>query len=157
MKAGMVVSIRVNPKDCQSVLDLMESVGIKIGGQSFSQLCALAFSSLLEGARLQGAIPEPDAYQYLNRMGQYHKGKMTSRKHAIAQTVYGAGTEFRAPTLQGRQEEELPEHLRPTAEQLRAGSRLKELLVKQEFAADSWSTEDQKEHDELMKIVYPHG
>ncbi len=47
MRAGLAVTIRVNPKDCQSVLDVMEKLGINTTGQSFSQLVALTFSSLI--------------------------------------------------------------------------------------------------------------
>lgn len=175
MRAGLVVTIRVNPKDCQSILDLIDAVGFPRIGQSFSMLTGIALSSMLESFRTSGAIPEPDAFEYLNRMSQYIGQKRTAKKLQIAKAVHEVGSGFRAPLVPVRTDKdkegpthddsveraraedeklELPEHLRPTADQLRAGSRLKELIFKKEYAADSWSNEDQAEYVKLMRDVY---
>lgn len=99
MRAGIVVSIRVNPKDCQSVLDVMERVGIKTSGQSFSQLVSLTLSSILESHRQAGIIPEPDAFQYLNRVGQFIGQGRSSKKLRTAKLIHELGSDYKAPVL----------------------------------------------------------
>jgi hypothetical protein len=83
-KPGMVVSIRVNPADCQSVLDLMQVVNIDpYDGRSFSSCVALAFSSLVDMSKRAGIIQEPDPFQFLNRMGVFLDSRNNKKKHAI--------------------------------------------------------------------------
>lgn len=99
MKAGFVTTIRVNPRDCQGVLDVMERVGIDTTGQSFAQLVSLTLSSLLETARTGGLIPEPDSFSYLPRMTPFQNGKNSKKKAAIAKVTSTAGAESRMPGL----------------------------------------------------------
>jgi len=54
-------------------------------------------------------------------------------------------------------EEEVTAIVGMTSEQRQAGLRMKELQVKQEYAKDSWSVQDQEEWDRLYKIVFPEG
>jgi hypothetical protein len=86
-KAGEVVYIRVNPKDCLSVLDLMKKTGVSIRDKSFPQMVSLALSSALEAMRMQGIIPaEPDMFQYSNRM-KYYAGRGRKSTGSIAQQI----------------------------------------------------------------------
>ena len=83
-KPGMVVSIRVNPADCQSVLDLMQAVNIDpYDGRSFSSCVSLSFSSLIDMAKRAGIIGEPDPFQFLNRMGVFLDSRNNKKKHAV--------------------------------------------------------------------------
>ena len=47
MKVGRVVSIRVNPTDCLSVIDVVQKIGLNIRGISFSQVVSIALSNSL--------------------------------------------------------------------------------------------------------------
>lgn len=98
MKAGKTVTIRVNPKDAISVLDLMNKVEINTSAMSYSQCVSLALASLLESARKNGALPEPDPFDFLNRM-QPFSATPQARKLAATNAIYSIGSEFKAPVL----------------------------------------------------------
>jgi hypothetical protein len=182
VKAGNVVSIRVNPRDCQSVLDVCERVGIDTRGQSFSQLTSLALSSLLETARVNSVLPEPDPFQYLNRMAGFtaQNGRNTKKKHAAILVQERMGSDLRVPALSAPvadrglpvntsslaasasqspaaiQSTEAPPAVEYSEEEVeRAGERLTELLQIQD---DRELTDaEQKLFDAYYKIVYPQG
>ena len=101
MKAGMVVRLRVNPKDCQSVLDLLDRVSIPHDNLSFSQCVSLALASLLETARTYKTLPEPDPFQYMNRMGKFYgRGRaMQGKRLAAANALGNIGEHFQAPQV----------------------------------------------------------
>lgn len=162
MKVGLVVSLRVNPKDCQSVLDIMELIGFPTKGHSFSQLVSIAFSSLIETQRAAGNIPEPDPFQFLNRM-QGFKGKHgNGAKAEITKMVHRAGPKVQAPALYQKPVEvtTVEEYTPPpvTDEQRQAGRRLAELDAKKELAQTNsavlWSLRDDAEYQQLYKQVY---
>ena len=97
MKAGHVVSIRVNPRDCQSVLDLLDAAGIPRRALTFAQCVSLALGSSLETFRKDGTLPEVDEFEYLNRMQPY-LGRMAKRVR-VANTIHSAGGERRSRTV----------------------------------------------------------
>ena len=174
MKAGMVVRIRVNPQDCQSVLDLLQRIGIEHRTLSFSQCVSTAFASLLETARSSKMLPEPDPFQYLNRMSMHvglGRGLQGKRK-AAAETIGSIGEKFSAPAVpqprfseaaQLHSQTQQPVQEAPLSiEERMARSRLSELVAKKEMVEDGapgvvWQTSDQEEWDRLYPIVYPEG
>ena len=161
MKPGLVVSIRISPKDCQSIVALMDTSGVSRQGQTFSGMASLALSSLLQTARTNGTIAEPDPFNYWNEVGEYHKGRARDKdKEKIVQAAsskitptISAGIASGVVTDAGLSQ--IGTVL--TSDVRQAGIRLKELLVKQENAPDNWSAADQQEFDQLYKIVYPEG
>lgn len=90
VKAGMVAQIRVNPSDCQHVLDIMGVLGVDpYDGRSFAQCVSLAFTSLIGMACKAGIIPtEVDTFQYLNRMGPFIDSRNNKNKAAHASALY---------------------------------------------------------------------
>ena len=71
-KGGMVARIRVSPKDCLAVVDVLEAAGLSPYEHSFSGCVAIALSSLIAVGRKAGIIPvEEDGFQYLNRIGPF--------------------------------------------------------------------------------------
>lgn len=161
MKPGLVVSIRISPKDCQSIVALMDASGVSRQGQTFSGMASLALSSLLQTARTNGTIAEPDPFNYWNEVGEYHKGR--ARDKDKEKIVQAASSKITPATLTGIASgvvvdaglSQIGTVL--TSDVRQAGIRLKELLVKQENAPDNWSAADQQEFDRLYKIVYPEG
>lgn len=92
MKYGMVAQIRVNPEDCQSILDLMGVLNIDpYDGRSFAQCVSLALSSMLGSFRKNGTLPEVDPFQYLNRMGPFLDSKNNKTKSRMSDALYRAG------------------------------------------------------------------
>lgn len=178
MRAGMVSTIRINPRDCQSVLDIMEMVGYKTEGQSFPHLVSLTLSSLLQTQRDAGNIPEPDEFDYLNRMGYFIGQQRSSKKMHVAKVIHNAGGKARMPGLPQQpvdsdEDRPFPTQARHTpstievlttevtAEQREAGQRLQDLMTKKEIAEDNpnviWSAHDQREYDILYAVIYPFG
>lgn len=172
LKAGRVSRIRVNPKDCQSVLDIMKAAEIDTRSMSFDMQVSLALSSLLNSARASNLIPEPDPFEYLNRMAPYIGHKHNSQKARLTSQIGELGPKLRSPILR---EAERPapspapatapvtdEASAEQAEYVRsATSRLTELLAKKDRAEDDsgilWSDRDEQELKECMSIVYPEG
>lgn len=119
MRAGCVVSIRVNPEDCQRVLDLMGVLGIDpYDGRSFATCASLSLSSLLSTYQKAGHLPEVDTFQYLNRMGPFLGSRNDKRKKAAADMMYGRAQHgLGAPTLpQGKHPGQyIPEHIQQEA------------------------------------------
>lgn len=175
LKAGVVVSLRVNPKDCMSVVDVMGRTGLISPGMSFSAMCSLTLSSLLETMRQQGHLPDRSGFEFSELVGPYMTGKNTKRI-AAAKAIEQVGSDFSAPTLptqkaarnnhtseQDGYSLRMPEaKLVPTLEHRQAARRLTELIQKKDLADDTgsgvvWSVGDQQEYDECYKVVYPDG
>lgn len=175
LKVGIVVRHRVNPKDCQSVLDILDKLGVNYRIMSFSQCVSIAFSSLMETARAQKLIPEPDPFQFSNRLGIFSSThpEVKARKLELTRQIGTMGSKFQPAALQPRETyatmsvvpsyvEEALQSRQPTADEMRARSRLTELVAKKEMVEDGapgvvWQTSDQEEWDRLYPIVYPEG
>lgn len=102
MKAGMVTQIRVNPKDCLAILDLMVACGIDpYDGRSFAQCTSLALSSLVGVARKAGIIPlDEDGFQYANRMAPFLNSRNDKRKYRYDEMLYKrASADISAPDM----------------------------------------------------------
>lgn len=171
LKAGRVSRIRVNPKDCQSTLDVMKAAQIDTRSMSFDQQVSLAFSSLLESARKSGLLPEPDPFEYLNRMQPYLGRQRNSQKARLTEQISELGPRLRSPVIY---ESERPEVIPVPAAAVRsdasaedlevvrsATNRLTELLAKRDASEDnpniSWGSSDEEELKRCMQIVYPEG
>jgi len=173
VKAGLVVRLRVNPKDCQSILDLLDKVGVPYNNLSFSQCTSLALASLLETARTHKTLPEPDPFQFINRMGNFiGQGHTMQRKRLAAANALGSiGESFHAPTTEpARPFEQYDPSIHPvpgepeviTADRMRDARRLSELASKKDMWENgnrsvSWSSQDEEEYQQLYKVIYPEG
>lgn len=165
MKPGQVVRLRLNPKDCQSVLDVLESTGVNLMGMSYAQCVSLALSTLLETCRKNGLIPEPDPFQFLNRIQPILQGSTQGRKLAVNGAITSIGPGFQAPVMDmpTYSAEPVRQHT-PAAEVVTAEMRMqrrrlgelcqKKDLIEQGTPGLLWSTGDEDEFQELYKAVY---
>ena len=80
MKGGMVVRIRVAPKDCMSIVDAAQVLGIQSEQYSMSALTSLVLSSLLEVQRKAGTVPTRSGFEYLSMMEPYTNRKGVTRQ-----------------------------------------------------------------------------
>jgi hypothetical protein len=165
MRPGLVTSIRVNPKDCMSVIDVMDVTGLKSDGMSFSSMVSLAFSSLLATCRKNGVIPDRDGFEFTEMVGPYLNQSHKKKVH-VSNVLRSMGSDIALPAVEikpkgGELIAPLPTRAEPTIEQREAGRRLTELLQKKDIADSNpaviWQASDQREYDELYKIVYPEG
>ena len=134
---------------------------------SYAQCVSVALNTLLEAARQNKIIPEPDPFQFLPRMSSFLESSSHRRKLAVTRKMDEDGTKF---SLGARRDSHLAEAMAPaepvqeqpevvSGEQLRQRRRLGELvnkrdLVEQEIPGVLWSAEDQQEFDALYAMVY---
>mgnify|MGYP001557962641 CR=1 FL=1 len=103
MKAGRIVRLRVNPADCMGVADVLSQLGMSPERFSFDQACRIALSSLLESARVHGAIPRRDGFEYTEMMSRFIArvpAEMIA-KLQVTKLLHGAGDEFQQRPLVG--------------------------------------------------------
>lgn len=172
MKAGMVTQIRINPKDCLAILDLMVACGIDpYDGRSFAQCTSLALSSLIGVARRAKIIPEDDdGFQYANRMEPFIQGKNDKRKYRYDSMLYQrAAGDISAPDLAPRPQhpgQAIPAHLKGFTESGETDSAAQKMpmdegtreLLSEEMQAlydkGTLTTEEQARLTELNNLLY---
>lgn len=185
MRPGIVASIRVNPKDCMAVVDVMEAVGIPTDGMSFPAMVSLTLSSLLQTARDNNQIPTRDGFEYSEIMSPFMGQRRNRKKLEITKTLHELGSSIHVPKLSApqrgafqvepgtaerlpsvttaasaRKPFEAPVESEVPADVLRARRRLTELLQKKDLADDgavTWQSSDESEFQEMYKLVYPEG
>ena len=86
MKAGEVVTIRLEPEDVITCLDICEQAGFALYGASLSQVVKLALANLCEGARSVGLAPAAGHTDYLARLAKY-KAHKQDKKLAISRKM----------------------------------------------------------------------
>lgn len=118
MKSGMVAQIRVNPSDCQSILDIMGVLGVDpYDGRSFAVCVSLALSSMIGMVKKAGVIGEPDSFQFLNRMAPFMNSKNNRAKYLASDQLYrqvSSGNSIPAlevPASRSHPGQYIPEHL----------------------------------------------
>jgi hypothetical protein len=164
LRPGIVSSIRVNPKDCMSVIDVMDKAGVNIQGMSFSGMVSLALSSLLENCRQQELIPTRDGFEFTEMVGPYLNQSHAKKVH-VTNTIGSLGSRIQAPAIENpkMQIKELVSAKDPisAAEVREAGVRMTELLKKKDMAGEGtgviWQQSDEEEFQRLYAIVYPEG
>jgi hypothetical protein len=92
------------------------------------------FSALIKEAIMRGSLPEPDMFQYGDRM-QMHMGAAENRRTGMATVLSGP-----APDVTPAPSED--------------AIRLMELEVKKEHLPTEWTAADQEEHRELVARIY---
>jgi hypothetical protein len=125
----------------------------------------MALASLLETARISKVLPKPDPFEFLNRMQPFVDTSHHRKKLEVAKTITGMGATLHVPAVQQRAEPEAGPaavaqvEVPVSAEQMRARSRLTELLQKKDLVGSGviWSDSDEKEFQEVYAQVYPHG
>ena len=101
LRAGTVVRLRVNPRDCLSCIDIAKQIGIYTKGMSFSAVVSLALSSMLEACRQQEIIPTRDGFEYDEMMAPFKEEPIGARakKLEISKTIYDAGSDVRVASV----------------------------------------------------------
>lgn len=160
MRPGEVVTVRINPTDCMGIADMLTLGNIDTVGMTFSQATATVIQSLLESARMQGIIPTRDGFEYGKVMQPFSRKRKGPPKGGIIAAMQQIKTSAHvardiAEVMTPQEQQDAIASMTP--EQRRAGLRMKELQIKQEYAKDSWSSDDQKEWDQLYKVVFPDG
>ncbi len=102
MRPGMVVRIRVNPRDSASVVDIARNLGIYDSPNiSYSALVSSALASLLDAAREVGMIPDRDGFDYEEAMGKFlvNTARRGKQQLSYVESVHRQGSEYQPPKL----------------------------------------------------------
>lgn len=98
MKPGRTAMIRVNPKDCMGVADVMKLVGMEGRGLSFAASVSVALGALMETARKNNLIPTRTGFEY-NELMQIFPPDKSKRKLEAAALVRDLGPQIQMPQL----------------------------------------------------------
>lgn len=145
-KGGMVARVRVSPKDCLGIMDLIDSMGIDPYQHSFSGCVSLALSSLIAVARKGGIIKaDEDGFQYLNRlepfMGQASTKVKRERTNAMYErAVYGLSAPMPPQQPQYKVGDIIPVRQEYDKERLQEEYDVLKSIIKsgQELTAEQW-------------------
>ncbi len=169
---GQVARIRISPTDLMSVVDVVEAIGMRQPGMSFSSMVSIALSSCLESLRQSDIIPVREGYEY-NDIRNSVIIKKSKSALVITDAFQARGSDYQIPVpKKGLQFVKRPEELLSqngtieeksqediTTEQRLSRRRLSELVAKQELVESNapgvlWSQEDQREFEQLCQLVY---
>lgn len=146
-KSGKVVFIRVNPRDCMGVTDLLKAIGIDVE-MTFPQAVSIALASALETFRSHQIIPRRTGEEY-NRMMQRYK--LTERER-IATVIKTAKL---LKLIRGEEEAAPPTADVPTPEQREKIERLNKLVFIHENFKANMTEEELEEMKHLMLELDP--
>ena len=139
MTPGIVVTIRINPKDAMAVIDCLDFLGIPKHNLSFSQAAKLVLSSALESYRQQGTVPIRTGFEYSQMVEPFNRGGFASRGAKLATAKLLRGEHIQPEPI-------IPETYERRAKRLR----YEELKFKKENAPLNWTEEEQEEFKPLV-------
>jgi len=146
MKAGNVVSIRVNPTDCMAVVDVIKKTGVYTPGMSFAQMVSLALSGVLQTLRDTQLIPDREGWEYNELVGPYIN-KQNGRKLEVTKVINSIGSELKVSGLSKPTQ---------TVGGMSTWAKFQELAAKKEQAelgVGIWTDEDQVAFDKVASLV----
>lgn len=135
MRAGEVVRLRVNPRDCLSCVDVVRRAGLSMKGMSFAQTVKLALAVLLESARRSNIVPTRDGFEFTEMMREFKDSH--SRKLEITEIIEKFGSELHVPAVEASGIPTTP------ANRARLEAKVRELKSKRDADPDNWSAEEQ--------------
>lgn len=138
MKGGRVARIRLNPKDCMSIVDVLNRLDLHPSGMSFSQGVSIVLSSLLESLRQNNVIPRRE-FEFNEFMAMFPPDRLIDRGRKVDITNSMWGERLQVPPL-------VPE----TPEIRRRRLRYEELKFKRENDELNWTPELQEEFRPLV-------
>lgn len=155
MKPGHVTSIRVSPKNCMAVIDLLRMADVPTDGMSFASAVSRALDLSLTGLIKAGQLPERTGFEYSEMMAPFGLG--TASVHARnAQT----GRVARMFEVSQAAENPAPIAIPGELNKEDAKRKLRELLGRHERAdgsqasTDEWPEADQQLYNECMGVIY---
>lgn len=155
MKPGHVISMRVSPRNCMAVLDLLRMADVPLEGMSFSAACSRALDLAMSGLIKAGQLPERDGFEYSEMMAPFGLGT-TGRTARDAQSARVASMFEGSQAAENRAPVSAPG--KPSVEDAKRG--LRELLGRYEgpdgeqVSTDEWSEEDQKLYNTYLEVIY---
>lgn len=79
MRPGRVTQIRVSPKDCMSIIDVLDRIQLYRSGMSFAQATSVVLACAIETFRKQSLIPTRDGFEYSSMMQRFPADTIITR------------------------------------------------------------------------------
>lgn len=167
MRPGKVVSIRLNPKDVMSVIDICEMSRLYVPGMSFAGMTSIAFSAVLQMLRQKGNLPERTGFEYNQLTERYFRDSMSDRgrKLQITDAIQARSTDYDIRAFEPAQplvttqhpESFIAKHNEDSIEYREAMKELTDLTNKMNMVFDdvpgiSWTEADKARLSELQQI-----
>lgn len=99
MRPGKVVTIRVNPIDCMSVIDVLDAANVPYSNMSYASMVSLALATLIQSAKNSHIIREPDPFQYGQVMARYADSTRSRTKLLANENMQMMRANFEAPAI----------------------------------------------------------
>ena len=87
-RAGILASVRLNPRNVQLTIQLAEKLGIDTHHQSWASIVHAVLASSLSTWVEMGILAEPDPFQYHAQAGRFEGGKNSREKTARNRAAY---------------------------------------------------------------------
>jgi len=142
MKGGRVARIRLNPKDCIAIVDVLKRLDLHPAGMSFSQGVSIVLSSTLESLRQHSIIPRRE-FEFTEFMAMFPPDRLVDRGRKVDITNAMWGEHVQVPPL-------VPEP--PDVKRRRL--RYEELLFKKKSDELNWTVEEQQEFLPLIEEFF---
>lgn len=143
MKPGKVISLRINPKNCLTVLDVCTAIGVtQTVGYSFGQLVSIALSSLLETVRQQNLVPTRSGFEYSEMMKPFENPSKRAFAHKME-----LSNKVTHPGYQ-------PQPLVPSPVTQAQRVRFEELAFKKEQDPLNVTPAEEQEYIDLVNAIY---
>lgn len=152
LRAGRVVQIRLNPKDCMTVVDIVTQIGAFQPGMSFSQATIIAFACMSETFRKNSIVPDREGFEYTKLMAEFPdttRGR-GSFQYQLDKSMRLRGPEYTYPAAEleaSPSDEEvrgLDPEKHPVLEVRQLFHQLQELAAKREVDPINFSQEEYK-------------
>lgn len=134
---GIVTSLRVNPTDAMSVIDMLDYLGVPKENMSFAQAAKIVLASSLEAYRQQGFIPRRTGFEYSEMIAPFTR--QDPGAHAAKLQLTKTKPELRV-------EPSVPEAFDRRIRRLR----FEELMVKRNAAPESMDADEKEELSLLL-------
>jgi hypothetical protein len=142
-RPGLVVTLRINPRDAMSIIDVLKRLEISSVNISFAQATKIALSSALESFRQTGLIPDRTGFEYSDMIAPFLKPSLVDRGSMLKTTELLASPDFGAPPLVEEPPERASRH-----------RRYDELVIKKNADPLNFSEEEQEELRPLLDEFY---
>lgn len=111
-KVGRVVQIRVNPKDCMAVVDVIQAARMHFTGMSFAQAVSTALACAMESFRQNNIVPTRDGFEYTAMMEPFpdnttERKKLYFKVQTNLDRFSGENSKFPVRDLRAPTEEEI--------------------------------------------------
>jgi hypothetical protein len=154
-KSGKVVSIRISPLDCLSIIDICKKAGIIEADATFPGLTSQALKMMIHAYKTMGMIPVRDGFEW-NEMMEPFDEDIKARSNKAERKAHVLIPESLMQSIPAERQRLPPDGIQVVPE---ANKELKEELIRLAdrretlgFDHPNWTAAEQRRYDELYAM-----